>query len=55
MKLSIDHIDKPDFLISYKQTCIETYKKKTIHNAFKAIKLILYDPIQVLSQFHIEI
>ena len=54
MRLGINHIDKPDFLILYKQACMETYKKEIIHNAFKATELVLYNPIQVLSQLHIE-
>ena len=54
MKLSINYIDKSDFLILYKQACIEIYKKETIHNAFKATELISYNPIQVLLQLHIE-
>ena len=54
MRLGINHIDKPDFLISYKQVCMETYKEETIHNGFKATGLVPYDPIRVLSQLHIE-
>ena len=54
MKLSINHIDKPDFLISYKQAHTETYKEETIYNAFKITELILYDFIQVLSQLYIK-
>ena len=54
MRLSINHIDKPDFLILYKQACMETYKEETIHNAFKATGLVSYNSIWVLLQLHIE-
>ena len=54
IRLGINHIDKPDFLISYHQAHIETYKEDTIHNGFKGTGLILYNPIQVLSQLYIE-
>ena len=54
MRLSIDYIDKSDFLILYKQACTETYKEEIIHNGFKATELVLYNSIQVLSQLYIE-
>ena len=54
MRLSINHIDKLDFLILYKQVCTEIYKEEIICNAFKATELILYDSIQVLLQLYIE-
>jgi hypothetical protein len=52
MRLGIDHIDKSDFLISYKQARTETYKDETIRNGFKATGLVPYDPIQVLSKLN---
>ena len=54
MRLDINHIDKPDFLILYKQAHTKTYKEEIIYNVFKATELILYDSIWVLSQLHIE-
>ena len=45
MRLGIDHIDKPDFLILYHQACMKTYKEDTIHNGFKNTGLVLYNPI----------
>ena len=54
MRLGIDYIDKPDFLVSYNQARIETYKEETIRNGFKATGLVPYDLIRVLSQLQIE-
>ena len=54
MRYGIDHIDKSDFLISYYQARTETYKEDTIRNRFKATGLVPYDPVQVLSLFHME-
>ena len=45
MQYDINFIDKSDFLISYNQTCTETYLSDTIHNEFKVTELILYDSI----------
>lgn len=49
MRLGIDHIEKPDFLVSYYNACSETYKEDTIRNGLKAIGLVPFDPNQVLA------
>ena len=54
MKCEIDFIDKSDFLILYNQACMKTYLSDIIQNGFKATGLVLYNPIQVLSQLQIE-
>ena len=54
MQNGVNHIDKADFLTSYYQACMKTFKSETICNGFKITELVLYNPIQVLSQLHVE-
>ena len=54
MRRGIDFIDKSDFLTSYNQARTETYLLDTIRNGFKAIGLVPYDPIRVLSTLQVE-
>ena len=52
MRLSINDINKEDFLSIYFRARTETYKEETIRNGFKATGLMPYDPVQVLLQLH---
>ena len=54
MRRGINFIDKLNFLTSYNQVYTETYLLNIIRNRFKAIKLIPYNLIRVLSTFQIE-
>ena len=54
MRLGINHIDKSDFLVAFQQARATAFKAETIQNSFKATGLAPYDPIQVLSQLHIQ-
>lgn len=54
MRLGVDYIDKEDFLSAYYHARTEIYKEENIRNGFKAIGLLPYDPIQVLSQLHMD-
>ena len=54
MRCGINHIDNPDFLTSYLQARTGTYTESNIRSWFRATGLVPYDPIRVLSQFHIQ-
>lgn len=55
MRLSINHIDKLDFLAAYPQARSDTFKADTIINSFKAAGLVPLNPESVLSKLNIQL
>ena len=49
MRLSVNHIDKEDFLRLYQQSRIEALYGQNIQSGFAATGLVPYNPDQVLS------
>jgi hypothetical protein len=52
MRLGINYINKNKFLIIYFSVCTEALNKKNIQSDFKATRLALYNPEQVLSRLN---
>jgi hypothetical protein len=53
MRLSINHINKQDFLIIYLKARTESQSTTNIISSFRATGLVPYDPDQVLSRLNI--
>lgn len=54
IKFDVNYIDKSDFFTFYHQVRLKVYIESNICSGFKAIKLVLYDPIRMLLQLYIE-
>lgn len=54
-RMGINHIDKLDFLAAYPQARLDTFKDRTIQNAFRATGLVPVDPTQVLEKLNIQL
>jgi hypothetical protein len=50
--LSINHIDKNEFLTIYSRVRTAALSKKNVQSAFRATGLVPYDPEQVLSRLN---
>jgi hypothetical protein len=55
MRLSINHIDKLDFLLAYPKARIDAFKPDTIKTSFAAASLVPFDPDRVLSKLNIQL
>jgi hypothetical protein len=55
MRLSVNHIDKLDFLAAYPQARIDAFKPDTIRNSFKAAGLVPLNPEAVLDKLNIQL
>lgn len=53
VRLGINHVDKPEFLLIYKQARIEALSTDNIRSGFMATGLIPLDSEQVLSRLQI--
>jgi len=53
MRLSINHIDKLNFLVAYPQARADAFKTDTIKNSFVVASLVPFDPDRVLSKLNI--
>ena len=52
MRLDINHIDKDEFLVIYKEAQTEALKDTIIRNRFKATDLVLYNLDEVFIHLH---
>ena len=55
IRLSINHVNKQEFLFMYKQACTQALSSNNICSSFAATRLVLYNPNQVLLRLYIQL